>query len=73
MLVVAGGLDFGLSLHLHPYFVHVSSPRFWQDCMYMPDNGISTKILCAGHLFEVVMGMISPNIYIYIFYLKDSN
>ena len=39
-------------------------PRFWRDCMYMLDNGISTKILCAGPLFEV--GMISPNIYIHV-------
>ena len=42
----ARGLTFGLSLHLHPYFVYVSS-----KCTFEPSlltDAISTKISCTG-------------------------
>ena len=39
---------FGLSLHLHPYFVYVSSEGPGEPEHSMLANAISTKVSCAG-------------------------
>ena len=50
----ASGLNFGLTLHLHPYNVNRSSKGSGK-CVYMSEpslleNAICTKILCAGSM-----------------------
>ena len=43
----ARGLNFCLSLHLHPYFMYASSEGSGGSAHMLPD-AISTKVLCTG-------------------------
>ena len=59
----ARGLNFGLSLHVHPYFVYVSSGGCGESvqCTDSPEppllaDAISTEISCTGpHIFTDYM------------------
>ena len=42
----ANGLNFGLSIHLHPYFVYASNKGLPESLLLA--DAISTKISCTG-------------------------